>query len=89
MMTFEEKEQIKQEYQKLKEVYKSLKKELLSTEPDSFERYDILCELSILGEQIKDIRRKLIDSKFQKYYPSTILYNFIFGEEEEHRIGGR
>lgn len=83
-MTFEERKKIKEKMNNLRKVYNDLTKELSIVPKDSQEEYEIRCQLSMLGEEIRTIRKVLFDDKFCKFYFSTIFNKIVFGDEEEN-----
>lgn len=93
-MERERSEALKNELAQLKQVRKGLIKDIKASPKESEVRYDMSCELSILNYRIADIKGELFRDKFDKFFPSTIINNFIFGDDEksiteEQRIGGR
>lgn len=87
-------EALKNELAKLKQVRKNLVKDIKASPEESDARYDMSCELSILNFRIANIKGELFRDKFGKFFPSTIIDNFIFDDAEKSitedpRIGGR
>jgi len=87
-MTIEEKNHIKEEYKNLKSLYNSLKLDIANVPSDSKENYEMRGEMTVIALEMQEIRRKLIDNAFGRFYPTKLLENFVFGEEEKER-GGR
>ncbi len=88
-MTTIELKKLKNDYNALKPIIKELKKELKQAPKDSLQEYNIKQALSYAMYELSKIRQKLIDYKFSRFYPTNILDRFIFGDEEEKRIGER
>ncbi|MCM1053423.1 MAG: hypothetical protein NC483_05570 [Ruminococcus sp.] len=91
-MSNEERLVLKREKDNLKRVFESLKREVKRTpsdKRDTLEFYEMLQELSDLRYRIDQIRTAIFDSKFRRFYLSTILENFVFGEEDNQILGGR
>lgn len=86
-MTINEKEQIKEEYKMLKQEYKSLKTDITIVPSDYMEHYRTKQELTAIIMRMAEIRRQLIDDRFSKFYPTTLLADFILGSEENQREG--
>lgn len=87
-------EALKNELAQLKQVRKGLIKDIKASPKESEVRYDMSCELSLLNYRIADIKGELFTDKFGRFNLSTIIDNFIFGDDErsiteEQRIGGR
>lgn len=87
-------EALKNELAQLKQVRKGLAKDIKVSPKESEAKYEMSFELSLLNYRIADIKGELFRDKFGKFFPSTIVDNFIFGEAEkpiteEQRIGGR
>lgn len=88
-MRIEEKNQIKEEYKRLKKLYGILKEDLTKVPSESRESYEMRSNMMVLAMRMREIRKQLIDAKFSRFYPTTILENFIMGEEEQVRGGRR
>lgn len=86
-MKIEEKNQIKEEYKRLKELYNILKEDITKVPSESRENYEMRSNMMVIVMRMREIRRQLIDDKFGRFYPTTILENFIMGEEQIR--GGR
>lgn len=87
-MSSEEKNLLKGEYNILKRSYAIYKREATKVPKDSLELYEIKQELTALGLRISQIRQAFFDDTFGRFYISTLLENFIFGEKRES-LGGR
>ena len=82
-MTTIELKKLKNDYNALKPIIKELKKELKQAPKDSLQEYNIKQALSYAMYELSKIRQ------FSRFYPTNILDRFIFGDEEEKRIGER
>ena len=88
-MTKEEKEKLREEYKSLRGIYRLLKEDLKTALPDSPEMYEIRQNISMVGWQISSIRTRLVLAPFEKFNPARMINNLIFGEENEQVRGGR
>ncbi len=88
-MTKEEKEKLREEYKSLRGIYRLLKEDLKTALPDSPEMYEIRQNISMVGWQISSIRTRLVLAPFEKINPARMINNLIFGEENEQVRGGR
>lgn len=79
-----EKEQLRSYFGMLKREFKSFPKD----KRDTKEFYYLLQDLTVVSYRLDSIKRALFDARFRRFYLSTLLENFIFGEEEKVR-GGR
>lgn len=70
-----EKEVLRDKYNKYKEIYISLKKELRSVPKDSVEYYEILGEISGIKIGMASIRKSLFNEPFRKFYLRCLLFN--------------
>ena len=82
------KEVIKERYEKLKELYLKLRKELKETK-DPVMEYEIRGELSNLSIELASIRRMLMDQAFGKWYIGKHLEKFFFEEDGINKSGRR
>lgn len=81
-----EKEELRTEYNLLKAHKKALQSELLGAPKDSPIEYEIRQELSAVIARITDIHRTLLDARFGRFYPTTLINNFF---DENINKGGR
>lgn len=88
-MNKEEKETLRQEYNRLKDIYKLLKEDAKSVAPESQEMYEIRQNLSMVSWEMSEIRNRLIAATFERINPVRMIDNFFFKEETEQVRGGR
>ena len=86
-MNHSERNVLKEKYQKYKNAYNSLIKEIKTVPKDSIRYYEIISEISAIKLELQNIRQSLLDERFGKFYLTNLLERFVFKEEKVK--GGR